>query len=98
MGLRPQQGLRSKRHLGSVLLSVLFLFTPTAQLLSRAQNPSAPPPASPTSTQELFRLEKVEVAGGAELITIHARLDGLSVPDDQKWTPLVTVLRDTLGR
>jgi hypothetical protein len=97
MGLRPQQGLRSKHHLGSVLLSVLFLFTPTAQLLSRGQNPSAPSPASPTSAQELFRLEKIEVAGGAELITIHARLDGLSVPEDQKWTPLVTVLRDTLG-
>jgi len=37
------------------------------------------------------------VEGGAELITIFARLDGLETSDEQKWTPLVTVLRDTLG-
>ena len=37
------------------------------------------------------------VAGGAELITIHARMEGLTSEADQKWVPLVTVLRDTLG-
>lgn len=34
--------------------------------------------------------------GGAELITIHARLDGID-SSEVKWVPLVTVLRDTLG-
>jgi hypothetical protein len=36
------------------------------------------------------------VKGGAELITIHARLVGIEDSED-KWVPLVTVLRDTLG-
>jgi hypothetical protein len=31
------------------------------------------------------------------LITIHARLDGVDTLEDSKWVPLVTVLRDTLG-
>ncbi|MGH9882378.1 MAG: hypothetical protein ACRD6N_13155, partial [Pyrinomonadaceae bacterium] len=37
------------------------------------------------------------VPGGAELITIHARWEGLETPDDQKWVPVVSLLRDTLG-
>jgi hypothetical protein len=39
----------------------------------------------------------VAVEGGAELITIHARLDGIQTPEQSNWVPLVTVLRDTLG-
>jgi hypothetical protein len=46
---------------------------------------------------DIFRLERVQVEGGAELITIRARLDGYEGSDDGKWVPLVTVLRDTLG-
>ena len=47
--------------------------------------------------QQLFRLERVPVAGGAELITIHARLDGIEGSSEPNWVPLVTILRDTLG-
>ena len=46
---------------------------------------------------EIFRLEKVPVAGGAELITVVARLDGLQSREQASWVPLVSVLRDTLG-
>jgi hypothetical protein len=47
---------------------------------------------------ELFRLERVPVAGGAELVTIQAKLDGSEVsPNSTEWVPLVSVLRDTLG-
>jgi hypothetical protein len=46
---------------------------------------------------EVFRLERVPIKGGAELITIHARLDGVESSEELKWVPLVTVLRDTLG-
>jgi hypothetical protein len=46
-----------------------------------------------TLNPELFRFEKVPVDGGAELVTIQARLE----PDRDEWMPLVTVLRDTLG-
>jgi len=42
-------------------------------------------------------MERVPVAGGAELITVLARLDGLETSAENKWVPLVTVLRDTLG-
>jgi hypothetical protein len=49
------------------------------------------------SPAEIFRLERVPVSGGAELITIHAKLDGVDAPEDRKWVPMVTVLRDTLG-
>lgn len=52
---------------------------------------------SDSSAPNLFRLESVPVAGGAELITIHARMEGLQSEANQKWIPLVTVLRDTLG-
>jgi hypothetical protein len=45
----------------------------------------------------MFRLERVPIDGGAELITIHARLDGIEASGGSKWVPLVTVLRDTLG-
>jgi hypothetical protein len=74
------------------VLFVVFLppiFSPVL-----AQGEAAPKAASSVDT---FRLERVPVAGGAELITIHAKLDGLDSPDERKWAPLVTVLRDTLG-
>ena len=46
---------------------------------------------------QILRLERVEVAGGAELITVHARLAGLESTQNDKWIPLVSILRDTLG-
>lgn len=98
---RAQRDLRSKHHLGSVFLAFVLTLAPAAQFLSHAQT-TATPPASPqikaakSSAPELFRLERLPVAGGAELITIHARLGGLQ-QTDQEWTPLVSILRDTLG-
>jgi len=50
-----------------------------------------------SATTNLFRLQRVPVANGAELITIHARMEGLHSEAEQKWVPLVSVLRDTLG-
>ena len=44
-----------------------------------------------------MRLERIDVEGGAELITVFARLDGLESTDNDKWVPLVSILRDTLG-
>ena len=89
---------RSSRRNIRVLISLLFvfLFTPslfvkqTVRAQSEAKTESAP-------STEIFRLERVPVDGGAELITIHARLDGIGSSEDVKWVPLVTVLRDTLG-
>jgi hypothetical protein len=101
MGSHPRRGIRNNGYLGGLFLAFALVFAPATQFLARAQSPAAdlistpsdPPAASPA---QLFRLEKLTVAGGAELITIHARLEGL--PDtDQQWTPLVSILRDTLG-
>jgi hypothetical protein len=72
------------------------LFAPSSFLTPSAYAQSQSEPAK-TSADEIFRLERVPVDGGAELITIQARLDGIESSADDKWVPLVTVLRDTLG-
>jgi hypothetical protein len=44
-----------------------------------------------------FRVEKLDVKGGAELITIFVKLNTDSPNNNQQEVPLVSVLRDTLG-
>lgn len=48
-----------------------------------------------------MRLERVEVPGGAELITVFAKLSGLdpkeASTEKDSFVPLVSILRDTLG-
>ena len=39
----------------------------------------------------------MEVSGGAELLTVQARLTGVDPDKDDNWVPLVSILRDTLG-
>jgi hypothetical protein len=86
---------RSARSGVAVLISLLLIsFLTPNTLLAQSLQP-ADPVAS--NTDNIFRIERVPVAGGAELITIHARLDGLTTPDKTSWVPLVSVLRDTLG-
>jgi hypothetical protein len=79
-----------------VVLFLLFFSFTSAVGISQEVLPHAEGSQS-TQAAQIFRLERAPVAGGAELVTIHARLDGLEAPEDQKWVPLVTVLRDTLG-
>jgi hypothetical protein len=77
-------------------LFLLFSLNPCGSVF--AQERGGEPPANPATTSaEIFRLERVPVDGGAELITIHAKLDGIQTSADGNWVPLVTVLRDTLG-
>jgi hypothetical protein len=95
MPLRPER--LSRRKIAPVVSFLLVLLvTPTHFYTNPifAQGQSAPESAS---ASDIFRLERVPVQGGAELITIHARLDGINSPEELKWIPLVTVLRDTLG-
>lgn len=51
------------------------------------------------SVEKDFRVEKVAVAGGAEIVTIFAKLKGLrdSPEDAAREVPLISILRDTLG-
>jgi hypothetical protein len=89
---------KSSRRKASVLVSLLLvsLLTPASFLAQDARLQEQPKPPT-TPSDEIFRLERVPVAGGAELITIQARLDGLQTPEGSSWVPLVSVLRDTLG-
>jgi hypothetical protein len=73
-----------KRSVWCCLLAVVFAAAVAAQ---------AP------GTADLFRVEKVGVDGGAEIVTIFAQ-SGLLVGSDgadSKEVPMVSVLRDTLG-
>ncbi len=51
------------------------------------------------SVEKDFRVEKTEVPGGAEIITIFANLKGLvdSREERAEEVPLISILRDTLG-
>jgi len=53
--------------------------------------------AAARSSQQ-FRLERMQLSGGAELLTIFARLDGVnSAGDNNAEVPLISVVRDTLS-
>ncbi len=78
----------------SVLVSLLLLSLLPSSLVP-AQQPATQ--TKPDDAESIFRLEKVPVEGGAELITIKARLDGIESGGSENWVPLVSVLRDTLG-
>ncbi|MDX6290806.1 MAG: hypothetical protein QOH42_2605, partial [Blastocatellia bacterium] len=49
----------------------------------------------PTPTQ--FRIERLPMIGGAELLTIFGRLDGVRTNGSAPEVPLVSVVRDTLS-
>lgn len=95
MRVGPGRASRRKASV-SVFLLFLSLLGPNSLLTrnARAQTEST---LATAATPEIFRLERVPVAGGAELITIQAKLEGVESPPDAEWIPLVTVLRDTLG-
>lgn len=77
------------------VLSLFLILLPVFQSPSLAQNQNE---NQDQRSREIFHLERLPVAGGAELITIQARLDGLGTPNSTpQWVPLVSVLRDTLG-
>ena len=95
--------IRSRRHWhlrASLFLAFLLVVSPLSPTLIRAQGPNPPEtedsdPALALS--QILRLERIEVPGGAELITVHARLAGIESTEDDNWVPLVSILRDTLG-
>jgi hypothetical protein len=91
--------LWNNRTLGSLLLTLLLTCSPFFQLSVRAQKSDPETAAGDKADQlgQILKLEKVEIKGGAEIITVFGRLSGLESNENQKWTPLVSVLRDTLG-
>src|SRR5829696_495337 len=95
--------IQTRRHWhlrASFLIAFLLVISPLVPTITKAQGPNARESADtdPTaSLSQILRLERVEVPGGAELITVHAKLDGLESTENDKWIPLVSILRDTLG-
>ena len=95
MRIYPDKLPRPRARVGFCIL-IVFLIIPPSLF---AQDSGVPEQSAPevNSTARIFRLEREPVSGGAELITIQARLDGIKTSGDSKWVPLVSVLRDTLG-
>jgi hypothetical protein len=78
--------IRSRRHWhlrASLFLAFLLVVSPLSSTIIRAQGPNPS--------------EADEIPGGAELITVHARLAGIESTENDNWVPLVSILRDTLG-
>jgi hypothetical protein len=95
MRLCPENIRRLRTRVLTALL-IVSLFSTTWLWVAQTHAQSEPKPHT-TVPAEIFRLERVPVEGGAELITIHARLSGIETSEDPEWVPLVTLLRDTLG-
>src|SRR5262245_43629172 len=82
----------------SVVASLLLVLSPFLVIVSNAQvSVSEKSAEQPAELSKILRLEKTVIPGGAELITVHARLSGLESERNDKWIPLVSILRDTLG-
>ncbi|HEV7682234.1 MAG TPA: hypothetical protein VGO68_08945 [Pyrinomonadaceae bacterium] len=91
---------RSSRRASVLVFILLFSLIASPALLAQdLQTQSQLDQTKPgtAASPEMFRLERVPVQGGAELITIKAKLAGISGVENDGWVPLVTVLRDTLG-
>lgn len=96
------QRLRHWQLRASVFAFLLVVAPLIPIATGRAQGPNPNPPEVATTDptvplSQILRLEKIEVPGGAELITVHAKLSGLESDKNDKWIPLVSILRDTLG-
>ena len=99
--------VQSLRHwqLRASLFAFLLVVAPLIPIATgRAQGPNPYVAASAAADtdpavalSQILRLERIEVPGGAELITVHAKLSGLESDKNDKWIPLVSILRDTLG-
>ncbi|MEP6706851.1 MAG: hypothetical protein ABJC05_05000 [Pyrinomonadaceae bacterium] len=98
--------LNSARQAVIAVAALLLALSPAAHISCLAQSSPKGDSASFTPPSDLsprFRIERRSVQGGAELITIFGRLDGLNPgaqtgeTDSTPDTPLVSIVRDTLG-
>jgi hypothetical protein len=90
------------RQIACLIFALLHLQLPGAKTVAVAQELIVPAPQNSASTQTQtsgFRLERLPLAGGAELLTVFGSLDGLTRGKEATDVdvPLVSILRDTLG-
>jgi len=91
---------QTRRHWhlrASLVLAFLLVISPLTPTIIRAKVPESEENDPTLALSQILRLERIEVPGGAELITVHAKLGGLESTDNDNWVPLVSILRDTLG-
>ena len=70
----------------------------TNDAANASPNPEAPAAGSAASSNQTFRIERLKLSGGAELLTIFGRLDGVrAAGNTNSEVPLISVLRDTLA-
>ena len=97
------QRFRRWHPTASLVIAFLLVLSPILSTISKAQGPhvtaASTDETNPAAAlSQILRLERVEVPGaGAELITVHAKLAGLESDNNDRWIPLVSILRDTLG-
>lgn len=86
-------------YIAHIALALLFALSPALQVRVAAQAVESAAASAPTNqAEQLFRLERTPVSGGAELLTIFGRLDGLPREKGEAGeVPMVSILRDTLG-
>jgi hypothetical protein len=81
-----------------IFLVLLLALSPALRPAFAQGPPEVSSPNSLAKPESQFRLERRPIAGGAELLTIFGRLDGLANDSGTSAdTPLVSVVRDTLG-
>ncbi|HET6862861.1 MAG TPA: hypothetical protein VFH91_07425 [Pyrinomonadaceae bacterium] len=85
--------MTSPRHRVSFLVVVLTLMVSPVRIFAQETGAQS----KDNDLSQILRLERIEIPNGAELITIHAKLDGLDQTTADKWVPLVSILRDNLG-
>jgi hypothetical protein len=81
-------------------LKVESISPPTDGASKTNENPAADTSAdaSRTSLPPQLRMERMTLSGGAELLTIFGRIDGLKTNGEAaREVPLLSVVRDTLG-
>jgi hypothetical protein len=94
--------IKRSRHSGAVraaslVLALFFAGSLLAAPVARARQAAALPESRLAAGEApIFQLEKRPIAGGAELLTIFAALEGRP-PGEGEALPLVSLLRDTLG-
>ncbi len=92
--------IQTRRHWhlkASLIFVFLLVISPLTPTITRAKTLESEENDPASALSQILRLERIEVPGGAELITVHAKLGGLESTGNDNWVPLVSILRDTLG-
>ena len=93
MSSRPHSRSAVLYRFISRFLAVVLLLQPVSLLANDLSGKTAGKSEADLNT---FIIEKIPVAGGAELITVFGKFAG-DAPAAEERVPLLSVLRDTLG-